>query len=175
MHYLSNCSGFFAPSTSNRSLLSSNKINITCTRQISSYTFTPREVVASQLKQSVKALAGGLNNDTYKTGVWVSLWYSGIGNCVLTSLLLPWNFKRQANWVSSGTFWQSFVRATWPCYQYLSRLLSCFDLLFRRLIIVRFHRRCYLSPQRSLHLMQYMCTTRLTLLAQIHIVGHSWH
>lgn len=175
MHYLSNCSGFFAPSTSNTSLLSSKKINITCTRQTSGYNFTPREVVESQLKQGVRTLADDLNNDTYKTSVWVSLWYSGIGNCVLAALLLPWNFRRQANWVSSGTFWQSFVRANLFCYHCLSQLLCRLSLLFRRLIMIRSHRRCYLSPRRSSHPMQSMCITRLSFLARIHTPGNSWH
>lgn len=109
IHYLSNCSGFFAPSTSNPAVLSSNKVNITCKRQISGYSYNPHEVVKSQIRQEVKGLADNLDNDTYKTGVWISLWYSGIGNCVLVVFLLPWNFKRQREWVRSGVFWQSFV------------------------------------------------------------------
>ena len=110
MHYFSNCSGFFAPSTSNPALLTANKINITCKRRISGYIFKFHDVIQSQLLPGVKGLADDVSTTQYMTGTWSSLWYAGIGNTVITAYTLPWNFAGQRPWLNWWGFWDAFVR-----------------------------------------------------------------
>lgn len=91
MNYLSICSGYFAPSVSDPSLLTSTKLNITCTRQPSGYTFSLAKLLRNELKPSVKSLADqiGVTTKSYDTAPWISFWYAGIVFTFLELLVLP--------------------------------------------------------------------------------------
>jgi hypothetical protein len=80
MHYLANCSGFYAPSLTNPPILTSEMVNITCTRQLSGYRFSPYEVIQSVLLPSVKGVVDEVSMAKYETSNWISLWYAGIQN-----------------------------------------------------------------------------------------------
>jgi hypothetical protein len=110
MHYFSNCSGFFAPSAINPSILTAQKINITCTRQASGYIFKPHDVIKSHLLPSVQSLADTVSASQYETSTWSSLWYSGIGNMVVTAFILFWMLSGQRPGLSFWAFWNAFVR-----------------------------------------------------------------
>jgi len=95
MHYLSICSGFFQPSTINPALLTSTRVNVSCTRQVSGYTFSLSSILKTQLQLSVQELAAEVaaNVKDYNTSSWVSLWYTGITTCFATILILPFTFS----------------------------------------------------------------------------------
>lgn len=95
MHYFTICSGFWAPSTSNPSLLTDNKINITCTRQISGYVFSLSSILTKELKPGVQKLAAEVaaNFGDQNTSTWSSLWYAGIVNGFFALVVLPYLFR----------------------------------------------------------------------------------
>lgn len=109
MHYLRNCSGFFAPSTSNPSMLTYNKVNITCTRQFSGYPFSPHDVIQDTLLPSVKGIADTVNIATYPTATSSSLWYAGIGNLAVVAFELPWTFTGTRQWLNFWIWWNAVV------------------------------------------------------------------
>ena len=92
MHYLSICSGFFAPSTS-------NKVNISCTHHMSGYTFNLQDTLRSELYPSVISLADDITPRTFYTTPWIALWYIGLICAVLELGLLLWTWtgKRRLN------------------------------------------------------------------------------
>lgn len=95
MHYLSICSGYFVPSVSDPSLLTSRKVNMTCNRQSSGYTFSLAKLLRNELKPSVKSLADqiGARAKSYDTAPWINLWYAGIVFAFLELLVLPFTFS----------------------------------------------------------------------------------
>jgi len=109
VHYFSNCSGFYAPSVDDPSILTSEMIDITCTRQYSGYNFNPHDVVESQLFPSVVEVAHSVSTFQYMTGTWISLWYSGMSNCAITLFTLPWNFWGQRPGINRWAWWDSFI------------------------------------------------------------------
>lgn len=111
MHYLRNCSGFYLPSTSNPSSLTSAMVNVTCTRQYSGYHFHPHDAVYYQLLPSVRALAEDMSTVSYDSSAWTSLWYTGLSNCFITAITLPWYFSGR-HWVIFWCRWNAFISAT---------------------------------------------------------------
>jgi len=114
MSYLSNCSGFFLPSPSNPSLLTSTKINISCTSQPSGYRLRPHDVIEYELLPGVKALAEDVSTKVWDTSSWISLWYTGISNCFVTAVMLPCGFlgtKGRREWVPWWSGWNAFISA----------------------------------------------------------------
>jgi hypothetical protein len=109
MHYLSICSGFWAPSTSDPSLLTSTKIKVVCTRQTSGYTFNLSQILASELLPNVQGLLADVPITSYKTNIWTNCWYTGIGNCVLACLCLPFAFSGKRRCVNEVALVQAFV------------------------------------------------------------------
>jgi hypothetical protein len=99
MHYLRTCSGFYAPSSSNPSLLTSTQINRTCKRQSPGYSFSVHDALQQELDPSVKAFAEDVNTKSYSTMPWVGLWYIGIIAAGVVILLLPftWEGVRRMN------------------------------------------------------------------------------
>ena len=110
MHYYSNCSGFYAPSITNPSILTSTKINVTCTRQVSGYTWNLHAVIHSTLHPSVQEIADTVSTSKYQTSTSSSLWYTGLSNAVITLLELPWNFMGGRPWLHYWEWWNAFVR-----------------------------------------------------------------
>jgi hypothetical protein len=101
MYYFEICSGFWAPSTSNPSLLTDNNINITCTRQVSGYVFSLSSILAMELKPGAQKLAAEVaaNFKDQNTGPWSGLWYTGISNGFLALVALPYIFSgRRGAW-----------------------------------------------------------------------------
>ena len=99
MHYLSVCSGFWAPAP-DLQFLTDTKTNITCYSQGSGYVFSLARVVKNKLEPSVKGLVDELPvKETYDTKPWIGLWYTGIGLLFLEIVLLPFTFegKRRIN------------------------------------------------------------------------------
>lgn len=103
IHYLSICSGFYVPSESNPSLLTTSSVNVTCTRQRSGYTFWIADILRAGLKPSVQSLVEidhfTIDTRSYNTAPWVNLWYAGIVFAFLEFFLLPFTFsgKRRLN------------------------------------------------------------------------------
>lgn len=120
MHYLITCFGFFAPSTVNPSLFTKLKVNSACARQTSGYTFKLHDVIEDQLLPSVRDLANSVSTAEYMTNTWSSLWYAGIGNCVLTAMVLLQNFAGKRPWLNGWICCDAFVRPTsWSLILYL--------------------------------------------------------
>jgi hypothetical protein len=93
MHYLRTCSGFYAPSSSNPSLLTSTQINRTCKHQSPGYSFSVHDVLQQELDLSVKAIAEDVNTKSYNTMPWVGLWCIGIIDAGFLILLLPYTWE----------------------------------------------------------------------------------
>jgi len=110
IHYFTNCSGFYLPSPTNPSLLTTTKINSTCTRQVSGYTFKLHDAIQSQLLPNVNDLAEYVSTAQHMTSTWSSLWYAGIGNGVIGGFTLPWNFKGKRPGLNWWAFCDAFVR-----------------------------------------------------------------
>lgn len=64
VHYLSTCSGYFARSSEDENILSSNKINITCVKKNSGYSYNIAEVLRSELHPSVIGIADEVTQAT---------------------------------------------------------------------------------------------------------------
>jgi len=109
LHYFSNCSGFFAPSLTNPSILTSKMVNITCHRQFSGYHFSPHDVIQSTLLPGVSGIAETVSTATYQTATWSSLWYAGIGNLAVASFELPWTFTGRRSWLNFWIAWNYFI------------------------------------------------------------------
>jgi hypothetical protein len=82
--------------------------NVTCTRQRSGYVFHPHDAVYYQLFAPVKGLADDVSTVRYDSSAWTSLWYTGLSNCLVTAMLLPWYFSGR-HWVIFWCCWDSFV------------------------------------------------------------------
>ena len=93
MHYLRTCSGFYAPSTSNPTLLTSTKTNITCTKQHLGYSLSVYASLQGDLKPSVQGLLQDIPAKSYNTAPWAALWIIGIMATIVLILLLPWTFE----------------------------------------------------------------------------------
>jgi hypothetical protein len=95
MNFLSNCSGFFVPSAVDPSLLTSTKVNITCTSQSAGYIFYLDDILHGTLNPSVQDLASEMafNVKNYNTGPWNGLWIAGIINSGLTFIAIPFTFS----------------------------------------------------------------------------------
>lgn len=89
IHYLRNCSGYFAPDVDNPSRLSATKTNIVCTHQHTGYHFNLNNIIQRQLKPGVQELAGNIAANSYDTSPWVALWIMGIVFNGMVILLLP--------------------------------------------------------------------------------------
>jgi len=92
MHYLRNCSGFFAVSISHPSVLTAKKINITCTVQHAGYTFVLKDLLRQDLDPSIQALADVIPESSYNTQPWFALWQVGLvtGLAALITIPLTW-------------------------------------------------------------------------------------
>ena len=108
MHYLSTCSGSFARSSQNSNILSANKVNITCTKRSSGYSFNIADVLRSELHPSVLGLADEVTQETEYTSAWITLWYIGIVTAVLEMFVflpLTWPGVRRLNgWSALNAF-----------------------------------------------------------------------
>jgi hypothetical protein len=56
MNFYTNCSGFFAPSSSNPSLLTRIKVDVVCTKRAGSYTFSLGQILEGDLNPAVLQL-----------------------------------------------------------------------------------------------------------------------
>jgi hypothetical protein len=99
MHYIRNCSGFFATSGSNPSLLTPRKINITCTSQSTGYTFILNDILRDGLNPSVQALADEIPESHYDTRPYYSLWQVGQVTSIVAATTIPstWAGTRSRN------------------------------------------------------------------------------
>jgi hypothetical protein len=99
MHYLRTCSGFFTVSSSNPSLLTPKKINITCTSQGAGYTFILNDLLRKGLNPSVQALADDIPGSRYNTRLWYSMWQVGqvTGISALITIPYTWAGTRRVN------------------------------------------------------------------------------
>lgn len=104
MHYFSICSGFWAPSTNNPSLLTSTKINVLCTRQAADYTFSLSQILASELLPHGRNLLADVPTKSYSTSTWSSCWYSGITYCFIACILLPFAFSGKRRRINDKVF-----------------------------------------------------------------------
>lgn len=113
MHYLRNCSGFFAISSRNSSLLTSKKTNITCTTQAAGYTFILNDLLREELNPSVQALANDIPEARYNTRPWYSVWQVGQVTGIMAVFAIPftWAGIRRSN--GYCTLW-SFVCRSFP-------------------------------------------------------------
>jgi hypothetical protein len=111
MHYFSVCSGYYVPSTSNPSLLTSSKTNITCSRQWSGYNFSLHDTVLSTLRPEVKDLADGLTDRRWPTQSASSAWYTGMSNVFLCCVVLSFTVAGKSGWWSE-TIVMSFVSSS---------------------------------------------------------------
>jgi hypothetical protein len=137
MHFFVICSGFFAPSAINPSLLTSARVNITCVRQSTGYTFSLSDILQADLKPGLRDLSKEVadNVKSYNTAPWVHLWITGISSCFLTILVLPWKFVGAAgrrallplSFLYSGAC--IYLSYRWPL---LSKIDLVYDFLHRR-------------------------------------------
>ncbi|PMD34519.1 hypothetical protein L207DRAFT_496293 [Hyaloscypha variabilis F] len=99
MHYLRTCSGFFTASSSNPSLLTPKKINITCTSQGAGYAFILNELLRNGLNPSVQALADDIPGSRYNTRPWYSMWQVGQVTGISAFITIPytWAGTRRVN------------------------------------------------------------------------------
>lgn len=99
MHYLRICSGFFAVSSSNSSLLTTKKINITCTSQPAGYTFNLNDLLRKGLNLGVQALADDIPESRFDTEPYYAMWQVGqvTGIVALTMIPSTWAGTRRAN------------------------------------------------------------------------------
>ena len=99
MHYVRSCSGFFAVSSSNPSLLTPKKINITCTTQSAGYTFILNDLLRKGLNPSVQVLATDIPESRYNTRPWYSMWQVGLvtGFSALIAIPFTWAGTRRMN------------------------------------------------------------------------------
>jgi hypothetical protein len=109
MHYFSICSGFWAPSTINPSLLTSTKINVLCTRQTSGHTFSLSQILASELLPSVRSLLADVPTKSYNTSPWSNCWYIGIADCFVACMLLPFAFSGKRRCINDKVLVQALV------------------------------------------------------------------
>lgn len=95
LHFLSVCSGFFAPCDSDSSILTSSQVNVTCARQASGYIFSLVDILRAGLKPNVMSLADNIDakTATCHTAPWVNLWYAGIVFIVFGIVVLPLTFS----------------------------------------------------------------------------------
>lgn len=110
VHYLSICSGFFAPSKSDPSILTRSTVNVTCVRQSSGYTFSLAGILRDGLKPSVQSLVEGIDASTksYHTAPWINLWYAGMVFAFLEAALLPFTFSGERR-INMHSFFVSLV------------------------------------------------------------------
>jgi hypothetical protein len=163
MHYFSTCSGFFAPSTSNPSLLSATKINVTCVRQGSGYIFSLGSILQRDINPSILALADEAASKVKNvdTRAWIILWYTGISTCFLTLCGLPFSFSGRRRHVNLRNFITSGVCALLPIMSRINKARSPSPALI-------FPPHC--SPATQL-----ASTARAPhLVVQTHIQVHSW-
>jgi hypothetical protein len=99
MYTLHTCSGFFAISSSNSSLLNPKKINITCTAQAAGYTFILNDLLREELNPSVQALADNIPEVRYNTRPWYSVWQVGQVTGIMVAVAIPftWAGTRRLN------------------------------------------------------------------------------
>jgi len=121
MHYFSVCSGYYVPSSSNPSLLTSSKTNITCSRQSSGYNFSLQDTVLSTLRSEVKDLADGLTDRRWTTQSASSAWYTGISHVFLCVVVLSFTVAGKGGWWRE-TIVMSFI--SWVCFFVSSSLLT---------------------------------------------------
>jgi hypothetical protein len=99
MHYLRTCSGSFAVSTSNPSLLTPGKINITCTTQSAGHTFILNDLLRQGLNPNVQVLAEDIPQSRYNTRPWYSMWQVGQVTGISAAIAIPftWAGTRRLN------------------------------------------------------------------------------
>ena len=99
MHYVRTCSGFFAVSSSNPSLLTPKKINITCTTQSAGYAFILNDQLQKGFNPSVQVLANDIPGSCYNTRPWYSMWQVGMVTGISTLITIPftWAGTRRLN------------------------------------------------------------------------------
>jgi len=102
MHYLSNCSGFFAASTTNPSLLTATKINVTCERRGSDYTFALGATLQQDINRSIRALAdeAASKAKNFSTGGPVTCLFTGLSTCFATLWSIPSTFSGRRRYVN---------------------------------------------------------------------------
>jgi hypothetical protein len=109
MHYFSVCSGYYIPSSSNHSVLSSSTTNITCVRRYSGYNFSLHDTVASTLPSEVISLAEKMTAQRWSTMTAINAWYTGVSNVFLSFVALSFTLWRgREGW--SETIIMSLVR-----------------------------------------------------------------
>jgi hypothetical protein len=106
IHYYTTCSGFFAPSTSNPSLLSTTKINTTCMLQGSGNVFSLGSTLEKEIKPSVRLLADEVASKvkSYNISPPINLWLTGISTCFVIILNLPCSFSGRWRHANSRNF-----------------------------------------------------------------------
>ena len=150
MHYLSSCSGFFEPSTSDPSQLTPNMINVTCVARPSGYTFSLGSILQQDINPSIRELADEVASKVKNvdTGPWVGVWYLGISTSGVTLVDIPFTFSgrmRNMNW---WNFMWSGVVSTLLSVQSWHELTKL-DHLY---VICHFLRPAYRSCDRHLPL-----------------------
>jgi hypothetical protein len=111
LHYLSTCSGSFQPSITDPSILTSNKINITCIRRNAGYIFTISSILREELHSSVVGIADEVTQASYYTASWIALWLIGIVAAVVEMFIylpLTWYGTRRLNGYSTLVSFVSF-------------------------------------------------------------------
>jgi len=115
MSYLSTCSGYYASSRANPRLLSTSKVNVTCSKQSLGYTFSLSKILQNDIEGSAEGVVreASVKFKDYKTKTWVSLWIVGVITAFVDVLLLPfaWDGTNRLN-----------------MYTFLSALISCSSL-----------------------------------------------
>ena len=108
MHYLSTCSGSFARSSRDANFLTAKKVNITCTKRSSGYSFNIADILRSELHPSVLGLADEITQITEYTAPWIALWYIGIVTAIMEMFVflpLTWPGVRRLNgWSALNSF-----------------------------------------------------------------------
>jgi hypothetical protein len=111
MHFYYVCSGHYVTSSSNHSLITWSRTNVTCSRQPSGYNFSLQDTVMSALFPELKSLADGLTDRRWKTQSASNAWYTGISNVFLCVVVLSITLAGKAGirgWFE--TVVMSFVR-----------------------------------------------------------------
>lgn len=118
----------FSASTTNPSVLTSNKINITCVRRNAGYVFTISNILREELHPNVVGIADEVTQASYYTVSWIALWLIGIVAAVeemFIFLPLTWYGTRRLNGYSTLV---SFV-CSCSSYSLQNPLLTCSDFI----------------------------------------------
>ncbi|PMD57410.1 uncharacterized protein K444DRAFT_665763 [Hyaloscypha bicolor E] len=130
MHYFSVCSGYYIPSSSNPSVLTSSTTNITCVRRYSGYSFSLHDTITSTLSSEVIGLAEKMTAQRWSTRTAISAWYTGVSNVFLSFVALSFALWCGRAWWSE-TIIMSLI--AWLCFFIGSGIMTHQILSIQRL------------------------------------------